>query len=306
MHYSDFADGIPSAEYFPILNFIDVGSSQHAITGLTVQYDRMIIHKERGTYWSQYSYDATLAMAVFPIYPLNDNIGLSHLGTEQVIENNPYVLYDGQLYEIVASTIRDERNAKYISERIQPLLDEFGTTNYITFDNFKSNEYWMINDGDVYVYNYAMDAWYYYKFADNIRTVCETDLGIMLGTDLGLLFLMDDSLTDNGINIEAEAETGWLDMNQPNANKYIDFMWLQVLPEVNTFADIYYAVNHVGERQLARLDFWSDKEPRTVRIKAKIKKFGYIKFYIRNAQPRRLTVLGLTVPYRAVSQVRGD
>ena len=78
--YSDLANGVPSAEYFPVTNTMDVGSSQYDVTGLTVQYDRMLIHKERGTWWTQYDYDTTLLMANFPVYPLNDNVGASYTG----------------------------------------------------------------------------------------------------------------------------------------------------------------------------------------------------------------------------------
>jgi hypothetical protein len=68
--FSDLADGVPSAEYFPVFNTMDIGSPQYDVTGLSVQYDRMLIHKERGTWWTHYDYDSTLMTANFPVYPL--------------------------------------------------------------------------------------------------------------------------------------------------------------------------------------------------------------------------------------------
>jgi hypothetical protein len=309
--YSDLANGVPSAEYFPVTNTMDVGSSQYDVTGLTVQYDRMLIHKERGTWWTQYDYDTTLLMANFPVYPLNDNIGSSYKGTAQICENNPFVLQDKQLYEFVASNVRDERNVKYLSERVQSLLDELDFTNVRTLDYERFGEYWIIVDNKAYIYNYRLDVWFYYYFADTITTAIVKEGRVVLGTTGGDLMEMDGALDDNGTLINAFAETGWIDYGYSAMRKFLNFMWVQIFPESDTSAEIYYQVDRGALRlvkeisykninfedvDFADFSFATNYNPKSFRLKPKAKKFVYIKFSFINNKRNRLTLLGLTAP----------
>jgi hypothetical protein len=309
--YSDLADGVPSVEYFPVTNTMDVGSTQYDVTGLTVQYDRMLIHKERGTWWTQYDYDTTLLMANFPVYPLNDNVGASYTGVEQVCQNNPFVLHNKQLWQFVASNVRDERNVDYLSERVQPLLDQLDFTNVKTLDYEKFGEYWIILDNRAYIYNYRMDVWFYYYFADTITTAIIKEGKVVLGTTGGDLIKMDGALDDNGTLINAFAETGWIDYGYSNMRKFLNFMWVQIFPESDTSAEIYYQIDRgalrlVKEISYKNLDF-SDMDfadfsfatnynPKSFRLKPKAKKFVYIKFSFINNKRNRLTLLGLNAP----------
>ena len=45
-YFSDLGNEVANVEYFPGNNFIDVGSSNTAITDMNRQYDRLIISKE--------------------------------------------------------------------------------------------------------------------------------------------------------------------------------------------------------------------------------------------------------------------
>ena len=309
--YSDLANGVPSAEYFPVTNTMDVGSSQYDVTGLTVQYDRMLIHKERGTWWTQYDYDTTLLMANFPVYPLNDNVGASYKGVEQVCQNNPFVLHNKQLWQFVASNVRDERNVDYLSERVQPLLDQLDFTNVKTLDYEKFGEYWIIVDNKAYIYNYRMGVWFYYYFANTITTAIIKERNVVLGTTDGDLMEMDGALDDNGTLINAFAETGWIDYGYSAMRKFLNFMWVQIFPESDTSAEIYYQVDRGALRlvkeiqykninfedvDFADLSFATNYNPKSFRLKPKAKKFVYIKFSFINNKRNRLTLLGLTAP----------
>lgn len=293
--YSDLADGVPSAEYFPVVNTMDVGSKEYDIMDLSVQYDRMLIHKEKGTFWSQYDYDTTLLMANFPVYPLNDTIGSSYKGTAQLIRNDPFVINGKQVYRFVSSSVRDERNAKYVSDKIQPILDALTFTGVLTFDNEADREYWIIIDDDAYIYNYELEAWYHFDFAHSITSICDAGGSIVLGTSGGQLMKMDTALTDNGTNISATLETGWLDYNQPNRKKYSDYAWIDILPSAESLADVYINVDG-DEQQTARITLLQASSPRTVRLKPKAKKFNRIKYRIVNAEQKALILLGLSIP----------
>jgi hypothetical protein len=323
--YSDLADGVPSAEYFPVVNTMDVGNSQYDITDLSVQYDRMLIHKEKGTWWTQYDYDTTLAMANFPVYPLNDNIGSSYKGTAQICENNPFVLQDKRLWEFVASNVRDERNVKYLSERVQPLLDELDFTNVRTLDYERFGEYWIIVDNKAYIYNYRLDVWFYYYFADTITTAIVKEGRVVLGTTGGDLMEMDGALDDNGTLINAFAETGWIDYGYSALRKFLNFMWVHIFPETNTSLEVHYQLDRTktylvndieynamtlaklvseigyenidfGNLDFSNLSFLTNYNPKSFRLKPKAKKFVYIKFSFINNEKSHLTLLGLNAP----------
>lgn len=334
--FSDLADGVPSAEYFPVFNTMDIGSPQYDVTGLSVQYDRMLIHKERGTWWTNYDYDSTLMTANFPVYPLNDNVGVSYKGTEQIIENNPFVLMNKQLWQFVASNVRDERNVQYMSEKVETLLEQLDFAYVMTLDYEKFGEYWIILDNRVYIYNYRLGVWYYYYLADNVTAVCIKDNQVVLGTDTGNLLAMDGSLDDNGELINAYAETGWLDYGYSNMRKFLNFMWVQIFPESNTSAEIYYQIDRwkpvevdgvlynvlkipslvidpsytnvelvkqIGYNNIdfANIDFsdfsfLTNYNPKSIRLKPKAKKFVYVKFTFINNERTKLTVLGFNAP----------
>lgn len=309
--FSDLADGIPSAEYFPVFNTIDVGTTQHDITGLTVQYDRMLIHKEVGTWWTHYDYDTNLLTANFPVFPLNDNIGCSYKGVERVCENNPFVLQNKQLYQFLASNVRDERNAEYLSERVQPLLDQLDFKNVRTLDYEKYGEYWIVNDNKVYIYNYRIGVWFYYYFAHNITSTALVDDKITLGTDEGDLLVIDGSLDDKGELINAFMETGWLDYGHSNIRKFVNFMWVQIFPESDSSAEVCYEVDRGRMRCLKLIEyknldfedvdfadftFLTNYNPKSFRLKPKAKKFVYVRFTIQNNKRNKLTLLGIVAP----------
>lgn len=333
--FSGLADGIPSAEYFPVLNYMDVGSTQYDIMDLSVQYDRMIIHKEKGSWWTQYSFDESLGVS-FPVYPLNDAIGSTVKGQSQIVLNNPHVVFGNQIYQFVASNVRDERNVKTVSDRVQPLLNELDLSDCITFDNESDGEYWIIIQNRVYILNYKLDVWYYYFLADTVKAIIKTDLGLLFGTETGQLMRFDDSLTDNGELINAFMETGWLDYGYPNIRKFLNFMWVQILPEGNTSADIYYQIDRwipiemegvlynvlkipklsgqetytnvdlakqmdydnmdFGNVNFADFSFITNYNPKSFRLKPKAKKFVYIKFTFANNEDTSLTILGFKAP----------
>lgn len=308
--FSGLADGIPSAEYFPVLNYMDVGSTQYDIMDLSVQYDRMIIHKEKGSWWTQYSFDESLGVS-FPVYPLNDAIGSTVKGQSQIVSNNPHVVFGNQIYQFVASNVRDERNVKTVSDRVQPLLNELDLSDSITFDNESDGEYWIIIQNRVYILNYKLDVWYYYFLADTVTAIIKTDLGLLFGTDTGQLMRFDDSLTDNGELINAFLETGWLDYGLSHKLKFLNFMWVNIFPESDTTADIFVSTDRRGSKKIKTIGyknldfgdvdfgdftFLTNYNPQGFRIKAKAKKFVYVKFTIANETDNKLTLLGLTAP----------
>ena len=88
---------------------------------------------------------------------------------------------------LVASTVRDERNVKHISENIdRMLLKEPNLDNAISIDF--DQKYWLGLNGNVYIYDYAIGEWYIF---DNIHASCfyEKDRELYFGSSKeGLLY----------------------------------------------------------------------------------------------------------------------
>ena len=301
--YSDLANGVPSAEYFPALNFIDIGRSNESITHLSTQYDRQIIFKENSTHWCSYEYDTSLGVT-FPTYPLNDNVGCTFLGTGQTIRNNPWFIYQKSIYEITSPYMRDERYVKYVSDKIQPLLDALTFTNVHTLDNEAEKEYWLCIGRNVFVWNHNLETWHRFYLADTVTSICKVGSAIVIGTTGGQLMTFDTSLTDNGTAIEGFIETHWLDYGTPQRNKYLDFVWATIDPEIATNLDLEYALNlDPTEYILAPVVLELGTKPITKRIRVKAKKFTHIKFTFNN-NATGLRILSVAMPVTVAGQSR--
>ena len=303
IRYSGLANGVPSAEYFPVLNFIDIGNDNEYVTQLSTQYDRQLIMKEHSIYWCAYEYDTSLGVT-FPTYPLNDNVGCTFLGTGQTIRNNPWFIYQKSIYEITSPYMRDERYVKYVSDKIQPLLDALTFTNVHTLDNDEEKEYWLCIGRNVFVWNHNLETWHRFYLADTVTSICEVGSAIVIGTTGGQLMTFDTSLTDNGTAINGYIETDWLDYGTPNRSKYMDYAWFTIKPHGNSLAVVSYAVDSTDEREVGRIQMTTNYEPRTRKLRVKAKKFNRIKLFIRNTEQSELTIEGISVPVSVANLTR--
>ncbi|GKX27848.1 hypothetical protein SH1V18_03280 [Vallitalea longa] len=311
--YSDLEDGQPSAEYFPVNGYTEIGSSQYDITDIVLQYDRQIIFTNGGTYYSYYT--TTNGNASFPVYPLNTSIGNKPFNGVQVIQNNPVSVYDG-VYEWISSNVRDERNANHISKRIQPSLDKMDLTKAITFDYEKESEYWLCIGSIAYIWNYRNDTWYVF---DSIPAICliAIDGVLYFGTSDGRIVKLDkDSRNDNGKAINCIWEMGFSDFGIETYTKFVNKIWVSIKPNIRTSASIsfrtdsksskssiaskaYYSLSTFVHANFAHWSFNTNYSPQPQDIKLKAKKFVYFKLIItNNAIDETLTLLSINIKAR--------
>ena len=116
-------------------------------------------------------YETTLIDGItypsFPLKTLNKVIGNVALGQIQVVQNNPVSIFKG-IYEFIGTQVQDERNARYISKRVQVSLDAIDLSQALTIDWEKNYEYIICLGQDAFVYNYRLDVWYKFQFDDTI------------------------------------------------------------------------------------------------------------------------------------------
>jgi hypothetical protein len=287
--HSGLAGLVFSAEYFPTTNYYDIGGNQDAITDIVKQYDRQVIFMDGGKAFYSYFDEGS-----YPVYPLNDKIGNSAFGQARIVENNPFTIYRG-VYQWTSTSVRDERNATYMSKRVQPSLDTVDLSTAITYDYEKMGEYWLCVGKTVWVYNYRLDAWYKFVLLDTPTCFIEVDNELYFGTDNGQIMKFDPVLhAFNGENIRAELYLGFTDAGVPNRVKYLEESHIAVKAESHVELQVFWETNKKVPKDEPKLigynnldfndiDFndWSftgNYNPQPKKVKTKAKNWVYFRY----------------------------
>jgi hypothetical protein len=322
-YYTGLADGVPSAEYFPALNYREVGSDEFAVTDIVRQYDRQIIYTNGNE--AYYSYYDTITVSGnvipdFPTFPLNQTVGNVAYGQCQIIQNNPFSIQNG-VYEWVATNVRDERNAVYKSKRVQTSLELVDLTQALTIDFEIQKEYWLTITNKVWIYNYQLDAWVYFELQDTPSCYLIVDDELYFGTTNGTIMKFSSSaLTDQGTAIDARWEMNFYNFEVDYLRKYLNDMWISIKPESYTSVDVTYQTDlavlttpFVAQfilstflsMNFSSFSFLTNYNPQPFRFKIRAKKFVYFKLICENDETNEtLTILSITLPARMGSKVK--
>lgn len=323
-YFTGLANGVPSAEYFPALNYREISSDEFAVTDIVRQYDRQIIYTNGGEAWYSYYDPITLSngdvVADFPTFPLNDTVGNIATGQAQLIQNNPLTIQHG-VYEWGATNVRDERNVSYISKRVQPSLDAEDLTTAITVDWESKREYWLSIGNKVWVYNYRLDVWYKFLLSDSATCFLVINDELYFGTNNGKIMKFDTTLkSDNGTATSARWEMSFYNFDADYLRKFLTEMWISLKPEAKSSVNITFQTDRVGASDtytatynlatFADVDFgdWSflvNYNPQPFHFKIKAKKFVYFKLILTNDKiDEKLTVLSISLPVRMGAKVK--
>lgn len=300
IYFSDLGDGVPNVEYFPGTNFIDVGSSNMAVTDISRQYDRLIISKESEAYYATYDPVTDTngdTIITFPVYPLNKSHGMLAKGQGQLLDNYVTTVDAGGIIQWINTQSKDERNTNVISERVNEWLQERDLTKAVTLDYQEDKEYWLAIDDEVMVYNYANSTFFMLKFTDNVRSLFTYAGDIYLGTDDSVMKFSKNQTTYNGEIIDAEWQGGFYDFEYEYRRKTMRILWITVKPQEKT----YMSVNYISDRntgmtsreiqnQTFSYEFWNygdftynaNAHLKPFKIKLKAKKFAFLKLIIKN------------------------
>lgn len=322
-YYSNLANGLPSASYFPASFYNEIGTPENVITGITRQYDRQIIYTDiNGAFYSFYETTQIdgITYPSFPVFSINKSIGNSAIGQVQVVQNNPFTVFKG-IQEWVGTSVQDERNARYISKRMQVSLDSVDLTQVTTIDWEKKYEYWVCSGNQAFVYNYRLDVWYKFEFAHNVKPLLVVNDILYFGTDAGqIMQFLSSKTNDNGTVIDAHWETGFYDFEALWLQKYIYEMWISLSPEGKTSVDITYETNYnqsaltyqasydlitfVG-MDFSEFSFSTSSNPQPFRFKIKAKKFVYFRLNLDNTDlGDTLTILSINLASTYGSKTR--
>ena len=285
--------GQARADYFPDLYEARVGDSNAPVSSLTRHGGVLLAYKPGGECWAM-SYGSTqlatgdLTVAVY-IQPINKEIGNDVMGHVQLVNNNPITCCNGELYQwknssyYTSNLTRDERQAMRITDRIQKSIKEMDFSKCVMWDDNDNQEFYITQGGIALVWNYAADAWYRYENFDAVK-LCAFQGEVLMGTSDGkLLLLTYNRLSDQGIPIEAEWESGAIDFGVSHLRKYSSMLWVGLKPEEGTSVDVCVETdrkNTFREKIVSSTKAKVPGEPFMVRSKIKAKKFVYYRLLL--------------------------
>nr|DAW54084.1 MAG TPA: stabilization protein [Caudoviricetes sp.] len=320
--------GIASAEYFPDLYEMLVGDENTPITAMVKHYDRLLTFKPGSVYATEYS-AATLADGVvtagFYTIPLNREIGNEAPGQVRLVYNFPRSMYANALYDwkMTSSTVRDERNAKLVSEKVRSTLQSADPEKVFIFDDDSKQEYYVfLNDtaGTALVHRYIEDVWYKYT---NLKVVCGCRDGndVYFGTSDGKLVLFDELVhNDLGQEINCIWESGNMDFGSDYQRKHSSVIWVSLKPAAGARCTVSARSDRKSEYaektvtapvlKFSSVDFKhftfnTNTSPHMRRVKLKVKKFVYYKLLIDTVSiANDVTVLGVDMRVRFTGYVK--
>ncbi len=247
IRYSGVQNGISSMEYFPENNFNKVGC-RGAVKSIVRHYDRLMIFCESETFYSymeESESESGVKYSVFPIHPLSDSVGCEAEKFAVLCNNFPITIDRNSLYRWRSSSIRDERYAENIGERIRRGMSGWDICDVGSFDSEKTGELFIYYSDECYVYNYNLDVFYYWKGIVSKGFVsAEGERILFLNRDGSLCALFESSL-DGDSAVCASWSTPYLEF--ADGIKNLHRLDIETSPDINTKADIYWVSDH-GER----------------------------------------------------------
>jgi hypothetical protein len=247
--HSELADGIPSAEYFPINAFTIIGNSK--ITCIAQQYNRQLIFTENEAFYSVCELkDDGLGniFSSFPVYSLNGSKGCLNEMHGCIIDNRPITLCHDGLNAWESTSVENEKNAICISSPIKDSVNRAMTSeNKKHLLDFQANrELFFIDGAVVYIYNYGNGAWYKYDgFAgENYKAIGET----LYFTQGNAIFAFDNK--KERAKYYMEVTSPYLDLNYENGK--FDVSQMEIFLSVSGSVSLY--VKFLGEEDEAIME----------------------------------------------------
>lgn len=321
-------NGEASAEYFPDLYEMQVGTANTPITAMSRHYSKLLVFKPEAVYGTSYSaisLEDGSTTAGFYTVPIHREIGNEAPGQVQLVNNYPRSICAGNIFEwrLATTLYADERNAKNISNRVQQSMTQADAKKIFTFDNNMTHEYFVfLNDaeGTVLVNNYENNTWYMYI---GLPAVCGCIDGsaVYFGFSDGRVVSFDhDYMTDGGEPIQSRYESGNMSFNADFKRKTSSIIWVSMKPAVNArimvsarsdkksdYAEkeVTSSLSGFGGVNFAHWSFLTNRAPQIERIKLKVKKFVYYKIVITSgSMAGDVTLLGIDQKVRYTGNVK--
>jgi len=252
----DYRSGIDDATYIPVNNFDAVGDKSDPILGYATQYTTQVVFKHREIYVAALEYDSTTGIFLLKRKPVTYNVLFSATDSIEIIDNSPTFVTEKGIYKYVGGTgVKDERNIKHISDRIDRNFDIIGRQGILQsgeLDKYIAIDY----DQKYMLFNPELEiAWVYdYRYLDNkgvgewfiwtnmpFNCVKLIDGLIYLGSKTdNKVYVFDNQLyNDNEAAIDAYMDTKLFTFDTYTSLKLIDKIFYTLKSEVSTSATLF-------------------------------------------------------------------
>ena len=153
-----FFSEVNDPTYFPVENFIKVGSPSSGVTALACQSRYLIVYKEDSIHSINFALNKTAIF--FPQTQLNSTIGCNAPASIQYINNHLTWLHNDILYFFVTNSTTNEHNIRELSRNIAPLLKSHSgeALKKATSANFNGN-YMLFVEDKVYLWDYELTSY---------------------------------------------------------------------------------------------------------------------------------------------------
>jgi hypothetical protein len=183
--------GLPT---LPLAKFSESDVGEYEITDICTQYNKQLIFTsgdsaEASAWYSEeedFMGPCYRGDNLYSCISLNAKIGNVAKGQVQVIMNNPFTLWKG-VYEWVSTYVMNEKNAQWISKRVQNDLDAVDLTGALTIDWSDKGQYWLCVGKTIWVLNYRTDTWHILELPDTPTCFTVVESEVYFGTDAGRL-----------------------------------------------------------------------------------------------------------------------
>jgi hypothetical protein len=261
------------------------------------------------------------------VYPINAKVGNVAPGQAQIILNSPFTIWKG-IYKWVSTYVMDEKNAEWVSKRIQYDLDALDLTTAITFDWDDKGLYLLCLGKKIWVFNYRVNknsdtpgAWYILDLPHEPTCFISIEGELYFGTTAGQIMRFDEDLrTYDGATITATWEMGFTSFGSEWLRKFIQKMYESIKPEANAYLETtyqtdvssysdtytaYYNLATFKHANFAHFSFHTNYNPQPFKFKIRAKKIDYFKLILVSDTTGTCTVLTITLPVRTGGEVKG-
>jgi hypothetical protein len=318
--------GVSDPTFWPMYSDSDVG--EYEITDIKTQYDKQIIFTSGDSsgasawYSTNENYtDPTTGIitTLFPTSPINAKVGNVAKGQVQIILNEPFTIWKG-VYKWVSTYVMNEKNAQWMSKRIQRDLDSLDLEDALTWDWDDKGLYFLCVGTKIWVLNYRVDAWYILNLPHQPTCFITIEKQLYFGTTDGQIMRFNEALgTFDGADIEAYWHMGFYNFGVDWITKFMKKIYVSILPMTRTHVDITYETDRsnvsdemTAKYALSNFDDWdfsdfsfeTNYSPQPFMFKVRAKKIDYFKIKLTNDESDGVVVLSITLPVRTGGEVR--
>ena len=261
---------------------------------------------------------------------MNAKVGNVAPGQTQIIKNNPFTIWKG-IYEWVSTYVMNEKNAEWISQKVQNDLDAVDLTTALTVDWADKGQYWICVGKKVWVLNYRTQTWHILDLPDTPTCFCLVEQDLYFGTTAGQIMAFDEEYsTFNGAEIVDSWEMGYFNFGVEWLQKFVQRLFVSILPYTTTKINLYIKTDRNANYVLAKtisyglssfetwdfsgtdvtgyetigFSFETNYSPQPFKIKVRAKKIDYLKVKITNNSQFPATVLSITLPTRMGAEIK--